>query len=148
MPNEALSITVSDRQRIVPVKLAVLQEFARRALKECLKLRVPKTKGLKTLGELSVVLVSDRRMTDVHRRFLNESGPTDVITFQHGEIVISVETARRQARTFRTSLEHELCLYIAHGLLHLGGYDDQTPSGSAEMKRLQEQLMAKVDRAP
>jgi probable rRNA maturation factor len=85
-------------------------------------------------------------MAQLHRRFLNEAGPTDVITFQHGEIVISAETARRQARAFRTSLEHELRLYIVHGLLHLRGYDDKAPAGAAEMKRLQEKLVAKVDR--
>lgn len=86
-------------------------------------------------------------MADLHQRFLNESGPTDVITFQHGEIVISAETARRQARAFRTSLEHELRLYVAHGLLHLRGFDDKTSAGAAEMKRLQEKLVAKVQPA-
>jgi probable rRNA maturation factor len=91
--------------------------------------------------------VSDRRIAELHRRFLNEPDPTDVITFQHGEIVISAETAQRQARAFRTSLEHELCLYIAHGLLHLRGYDDKTPAGAAEMKRLQESVVKKIDRA-
>jgi probable rRNA maturation factor len=101
---------------------------------------------LSQLEEVSVALVSDRRIAELHRRFLNERGPTDVITFQHGEIVISAETARRQARAFRTSFEHELCLYLAHGLLHLLGYDDKTPAGAAEMKRLQEKLVAKVDR--
>jgi probable rRNA maturation factor len=147
MSDEAASITVSNRQRMVAVELMALREFARRALPECLKLGGPKTNWLTALGEVSVVLVSDRRMSQLHGRFLNEAGPTDVITFQHGEIVISAETARRQARAFRTSLEHELCLYLAHGLLHLSGYDDQTRPGAAKMKRLQERLVAKVDRA-
>jgi probable rRNA maturation factor len=93
---------------------------------------------------VSVVLVSDRRMAELHRRFLNEAGPTDVITFQHGEIVISAETARRQARAFQTSLDHEIRLYIAHGLLHLCGYDDQTRAGAAQMQRLQEKLVASL----
>jgi probable rRNA maturation factor len=122
--------------------LPALQSFAEAALNEGLKLT--RTKGLKTLEEVSVVLVSDRRIAELHRRFLNEAGSTDVITFQHGEIVISAETARRQAGAFRTSLEHELCLYIVHGLLHLRGYDDKTAGGAAEMKRLQEKLVAKI----
>ena len=58
--------------------------------------------------------------------------------------MISAETAKRQARAFRTSLEHELRLYIMHGLLHLRGYDDKTPAGAAEMKRLQEELVASL----
>jgi len=102
---------------------------------------------LSGIDEVSVTLVSDRRIAQLHDRFLNQTGPTDVITFQHGEIVISAETAQRQARAFRTSLEHELRLYIAHGLLHLRGYDDKTPAGAAEMKRLQQRLVAEVDRA-
>jgi probable rRNA maturation factor len=138
------TVTVSDRQRVIPVKLPALQDFARRALPECLKLPGRKPDALPHLAEVSVIVISDRRMAELHRRFLKEPGPTDVITFQHGEVFVSTETARRQARAFRTSLEHELCLYIAHGLLHLRGYDDKTSAGAAEMKRLQEKLVAKI----
>jgi len=141
------TITVRTRQRAATVRLGALQIFAEGALRECLKLRTRKQGGLARLDEVSVTLVSDRRIADLHRRFLNERSPTDVITFQHGEIVISAETAKRQARAFRTSLEHELHLYIAHGLLHLRGYDDKTPAGAAEMKRLQERVVKKLDRA-
>ena len=145
--SRAVQIIVRNRQRKVQVNSRALQEFAGRALPACLKLPGRKTEVLSQLDEVSVALVSDRRMAELHQCFLNEAGPTDVITFQHGEIVIGAETAQRQARTFRTSLEHELHLYIAHGLLHLRGYDDKTPAGAAEMKRLQESVVEKVDRA-
>jgi probable rRNA maturation factor len=138
------TITISNRQRTVPIELTALRDFARRALWECLKLRRTKPTALITLEEVSVILVSDRRMAELHRRFLNEPGPTDVITFQHGEIFVSTETARRQARAFGTSLEHELRLYIAHGLLHLRGFDDRTAASAAEMQRLQEKLVASL----
>lgn len=141
------TVTVSNRQRMIQVKLPALQDFARRALPECLRLPGRKPDVLRHFAEISVIVISDRRMAELHRRFLNEPGPTDVITFQHGEIVISAETAQRQARAFRKSLEHELRFYIAHGLLHLRGYDDKTPAGAAEMKRLQESLVRKVDQA-
>jgi probable rRNA maturation factor len=140
----ATTVTVSNRQRATAVKLPALQDFARRALSECLKLPGRKPEALGQLAEVSVIVISDRRMAELHRRFLQEPGPTDVITFQHGEIFVSTETARRQARAFRTSLEHELHLYIAHGLLHLCGYDDKTPAGAAEMKHLQEKLVASL----
>ncbi len=81
-------------------------------------------------------------MAELHRRFLHLPGPTDVITFQHGEIFVSVETARNHARRFGNSLEHEIRLYIAHGLLHLHGFDDKDAAGAAEMERLQEKLVA------
>jgi probable rRNA maturation factor len=138
------TVTVSNRQRVIPVKLPALRDFARRALSECLKLPRRKPDALGQLAEVSVIVISDRRMAELHRHFLQEPGPTDVITFQHGEIFVSTETARRQARAFRTSLEHELRLYIAHGLLHLRGYDDKTSAGAAEMKRLQEKLVASL----
>ena len=132
---------------MVRVELRTLQDFADRALLACLDLPGRKGEVLSTLSDVSVVLISDRRMSELHKRFLAEAGPTDVITFQHGEMVLSVETARRQARAFRTSFEHELCLYIAHGLLHLRGFDDKTSAGAAEMKRVQEKLVAQVRRA-
>lgn len=136
------AINVSNRQRAVRVNLKPLREFATAALSACLNLRTRKTAGLRSFDEISVVLVSDNRIAELHRRFLNETGPTDVITFRHGEIFISTETAKRQARKFGSSLEHELRLYLVHGLLHLAGLDDKTAAGAAEMKRVQEKLVA------
>jgi probable rRNA maturation factor len=126
------------------VPLAALQEFARRALSECLKIPRKKLRGLASFAELSVILFSNRRMAELHRRFLHLSGPTDVITFQHGEIFVSAEIARSHARRFGNSLEGELRLYIAHGLLHLHGFDDKNPADAAEMERAQEKLLASV----
>ena len=134
-------IRVRNRQRRLAVKLPALQAFAESARSECLKLRPRKSAVLKGLAEVNVILVSDKRIARIHRQFMNERDPTDVITFQHGEIVISVETARRQARQYVTTVEHELRLYIVHGLLHLHGFDDKTTAGAAEMKREQERLV-------
>ena len=134
-------IRVLNRQRRIAVKLPALQTFAESALSECLKLQPRKSGVLKKLAEINVILVSDKRVAQIHRHFMNEPGPTDVITFQHGEIVISVETAKRQARQFETTLDHELRLYLVHGLLHLHGFDDKTAAGAAEMKRVQERLL-------
>jgi len=137
-------ITVHNRQRTVRVPLARLQEFAQRALKECLKTGRGKQSGLLGLAELNVILISNRRMVELHRRFFHLPGPTDVITFQHGEIFVSAEIARAHARRFGNSLGAELRLYIAHGLLHLHGFDDKKPAAAAEMERAQEKLVAVV----
>ena len=110
----------------------------------CLDLRNTKTTDLEMLREISVLIVSDRRMATLHRRFMNVSGSTDVITFQHGEIFISAEMAVRNARRFATALTHELRLYIVHGLLHLSGFDDQTEAAARKMRAMQEEVLAKV----
>ena len=136
-----MTITVLNRQRAVRMNIAALREFVASAVTQCLKLRAPQPGTLARLVSVEVILVSDRRMAQLHRRFLGAPGPTDVITFQHGEILISTETARRQARAFATSLEDELRLYVAHGLLHLHGYDDKMSEGAAVMKRAQEKLV-------
>ena len=80
-------------------------------------------------------------MSRLHRQFLGETGPTDVLTFQHGEMFISVEMAKRQARVFGNSLVRELQLYIVHGLLHLHGFDDRTPAEAHRMRRMQEKIL-------
>ena len=129
---------------MVRVDLAALGDFAKNALDACLDLRQRKSSRLADLGEVNVILVSDKSIAEIHKEFMNEPGPTDVITFQHGEIVISAQTAKRQARRFGSTLGHELRLYIVHGLLHLHGFDDKTAVGAAEMRRVQEKLVASL----
>ena len=83
-------------------------------------------------------------MAVLHRKFLGQAGSTDVLTFQHGEIFISAETARRHARAFGNSLMGELKLYIVHGLLHLHGFDDQTTGEARKMKTAQEKILRRA----
>lgn len=132
-------ISVFNRQRKIAVDLAALEDFARRALPLCAR---EEGSGLTSLPQVDVVLVSDRRISELHWRFMKISGPTDVITFQHGEIVISVETALRQADMHGTVLAGELRLYLVHGLLHLHGLDDKEPGRRRRMSVLQERLVA------
>ena len=135
------NIAVRNMQRGVCVQIAPLRHFAESALGICMQLR--KNSALTALGEISVLLISDRRMAALHRQFLQTDGATDVITFQHGEIFISAETARQNAARFgKATLHRELCLYIVHGLLHLDGFDDTTTAGAKEMKVTQERILA------
>jgi probable rRNA maturation factor len=140
----ALQICVRNFQRKVRVDVVDLEKFARKAIGLCLDLRKTKTTDLEMLRAISVLIVSDRRMATLHRRFMNVPGSTDVITFQHGEIFISAEMAVRNARRFATALIHELRLYIVHGLLHLSGFDDQTEAAARKMRAMQEKILAKV----
>ena len=133
-------ISVRNLQRKIPVNIGELETFAPGVVQRCLRLQKAKRTDLRKSGEIFVWLISDRRMAVLHRKFLGLSGPTDVLTFQHGEIFISVETARRNARAFKNSLMRELKLYIVHGLLHLHGFDDQRPSEARAMKAAQEKI--------
>jgi probable rRNA maturation factor len=138
-------ITVRNLQRAVPVSVGGLERFAAKAVRACLEARNQAPTDLTRLSEVFVWLVSDRQMTSLHRQFLNQTGPTDVLTFQHGEMFISVETARRHARVFGNSLARELRLYIVHGLLHLHGFDDHRRADAHKMERMQSRILTAVN---
>src|SRR5438477_12043799 len=89
---------------------------------------------------ITVLSVSYRRMAALNQEFCGLAGPTDVLTFRHGEIVISAETAARQAKIFRSTLAGEIQLYLLHGLLHLAGFDDIAPHQRKQMLQLQTKL--------
>ena len=137
-------IEVRNLQDKLEINVATLQRFAQKAAALCLQLPVKKQTELQTLGEVSVLIVSDRRMASLHRRFMNESGPTDVITFQHGEIFISADTAVSNAQRFGNSLVSELRLYIVHGLLHLHGFEDRDPAGASKMRAAEKKVLNKL----
>lgn len=138
------AISVRNRQRSVGVDIASLERFARKALDYSLRHKKRGATELMRLHAISVLLVSDRRMAELHRRFLGKRGPTDVLSFEHGEIVVSVETAVRNARRFRSSLGKELRLYIVHGLLHLHGFDDRTPADAQKMEATQKRILSRA----
>ena len=137
-------ISVRNLQRKISVNVAGLEKFAVDAVRNSLQLHRQQRTDLRKLNEIFIWLISDRRMALLHRKFLGQSAPTDVMTFQHGEIFISVDTARRHARAFDHSLLRELKLYIVHGLLHLHGFDDQTPVDARRMKTVQENILRGV----
>ncbi len=99
--------------------------------------------------ELGIAFVGTRAMADANQRYLQHSGSTDVITFDygststrlHGDLLISVPDAWKQALEFQTSGEAELLRYVIHGMLHLQGFDDQTPSARRQMKVRENQLV-------
>ena len=137
-------ISVRNLQRRTSVNIAELETFAADAVKRCLRLQKRKRTDLRKLSEIFVWLISDRRISRLHLQFLGESGPTDVLTFHAGEIFISVETARRNAREFGNSLMNEIKLNMVHGLLHLHGFDDRMPADLRRMKDTQEKILRRM----
>ena len=135
------SIEVRNLQRTVRISRRRLQRFAEIACTLVWKHKRPGAE-MASVAAISVLIVSDRRVAAVHEEFCGLAGPTDVLTFQHGEIVISAETAARQARMFHSNLMAEIQLYLLHGLLHLAGFDDVTAQQQKRMQRLQNKLLA------
>jgi probable rRNA maturation factor len=135
------SLELVNRQRKKRVDLAGLRTFAEMAIVKVAELVNPATLP----AEINVVFVSDARIAGIHRDFMSVDGPTDVITFRHGEIIIGVETAERHAKKFSTSFSHELRLYFVHGLLHLAGLDDLTDEGFEKMTAAQQQIVEEVE---
>lgn len=94
-------------------------------------------------AEVEIVLLNDKDIRTLNKDFLSHDYATDVISFLlddkgiTGEIYVSVDTARRQAQEFGVTLHNELQRYVAHGMLHLVGYDDNTESKRAWMHTLE-----------
>ncbi len=135
-----MTITLTNRQRKVPVKLGWLRRFAWLALSECREVCADDRFALKHLPEVEVTILSDRVIGQVHEEFMDIPGATDVITFEHGEIVMSAETARVYAAEHGHSVEEELALYTVHGLLHLNGFEDANPRDAARMHKVQDRI--------
>src|SRR5207237_7735248 len=135
------SIEVRNLQRIVRVSTRRLQRFADIACALVWKHKRPEAE-IASVAAISVLIASDRRMGALHKEFCGLAGPTDVLTFQHGEIVISAETAARQARIFDSNVTAEIQLFLLHGLLHLAGFGDVTAQQRRRMHRLQKKLFA------
>jgi probable rRNA maturation factor len=134
-------IEVRNVQRTIRVSTDRLQRFADTALALVWKHKQPRAE-ITSVPEITVLIVSDRRMAVLHKKFCGFAGPTDVLTFRHGEIVISAETAVRQTRMFHSNLVCEIQLYLLHGLLHLAGFDDAVPGARKRMHQLQKKLLA------
>jgi probable rRNA maturation factor len=137
------SLELLNRQRKRRLDLDEFRAFAESAVVKVAELGTP----ARLPEEIYVIFVSDARIAGIHRDFLSVNGPTDVITFLHGEIVISVETAERQAKQLSTSFRRELRIYFVHGLLHLAGFDDLTDKGFLYMADTQEQIVDQVERS-
>jgi len=94
--------------------------------------------------------VDDRKIRALNRRYLRHDYATDVITFDwsegkglwlEGEILISAQTAKRNAAQYTTNVKDEILLYMVHGVLHLLGYDDHSPSDVKKMRAKEDVLM-------
>lgn len=103
---------------------------------------------------LTVVIVNDREIARLHQQFMADPTPTDVLAFDlrdshnndwvEGEVVLSAETAERQAKVFDAAPAEELIRYAIHGTLHLAGYDDHTAAGRRQMRREEDRILGEL----
>jgi len=113
--------------------------------------------GLNSECELTLAFINDEEMAQLHEKWMDLPGTTDVMSFPMdelkpndpepgilGDIVISPLVARAQADKAGHPYEHEVKILAAHGLLHLLGYDHQEPEAEREMFALQEDLVKRA----
>jgi len=116
--------------------------------------------GLKG-AELSIMLTSDARIHALNRDFRHKDRPTDVLAFAMregelgdvrseilGDVIVSVETARRQASRARRDLLSEVTMLLAHGILHLLGWDHETAAKDRKMRAETARLVGLASEAP
>jgi len=139
-----MKIWIRNRQKHIPLDLRKIRRAAQRILTE---LEHPD-------GELSLLLVNDAQIQALNLRYLGRDKPTNVLAFPMregefstlhphllGDLVISVETARRQMKRFGLDEMKMVILLMIHGILHLVGYEHEgTRKGAQEMSIKQKEL--------
>ncbi len=148
-PGLHIEIQLATRDAVPPV---------RRWLKQHLQ-QVAVHAGV-NIGTLTVRIVDDQEMTALHEAFKHEATTTDVLTFDlrdepadphaplEGDLVLCMDEAHRQGAARGHATRVELLLYAVHGLLHLLGYDDQTPTQFRAMHQHEDQLLHAIGLAP
>ena len=146
-----MSVVIVNRQCTKKVNVRRLRQMLTAALKEL---------GV-TQAELEINLVAAAEMTRINETFLRHAGSTDVITFDyreprgrkpeaadnlHGELLVCVDEAVRQARKFKTTWQSEVLRYIVHGILHLLGHEDLKAVSRRRMKRAEDRLVRSLSR--
>lgn len=112
--------------------------------------------GLNLECDLDVLLVDETEMTDLHVKWMDEPGPTDVLTFPMdelrpnspeagmlGDIVLCPQVAIRQAESANHTFTHEISILAVHGLLHIVGYDHDNKEDEKAMFDLQESIVSR-----
>jgi probable rRNA maturation factor len=143
----SLEVIIGNNQEATEIPenwLTALESVAHEAARLALENAAEDDSPLSHLATLEVAIVDDATSAQVHLDFMDIDGPTDVITFHHGEIVIGAEVAERQAAEYDEPLAREILRYMVHGLLHLAGHEDAEPGARAMMETAQETIVARL----
>jgi probable rRNA maturation factor len=103
----------------------------------------------KTPGDLNFILTTDKILKTINGEFLKHYYNTDVISFKYGEenlitgeIYISIETVKRNAKNYKVSYTDELQRVLVHGVLHLCGYNDESKEEKMKIRKLEDYWLA------
>jgi len=103
------------------------------------------------IENLNFLIVDDKRMIHFNKTYLNHNYPTDIITFNtsenkkiSGDIIISLERVEENAKEYKVELEEELWRVMAHGLLHLLGYNDKRKEEKEKMRKKENYYLNKI----
>ena len=149
-----MKVLISDLQKKQEVDISGLRQTALKILQKL---------GCQELCELSIVLVDDQEIRRLNREYRGMDQSTDVLSFAQqeqsdfepirlpsedesfplilGDVILSVETTRKQAEERNTPFEKELSLLLTHGILHLLGYDHHTDHDARKMKYLEQEIV-------
>jgi probable rRNA maturation factor len=137
-----IRIDIANRQTTLPIDRPLLRRAVRTVLKG---------EGIAD-AEISLAIVDDPTIRELHRRYLGHDEPTDVISFVlersegrlEGEVIVSADTARTAAPRYRWTPAEELLLYVIHGTLHLAGYRDDTRRARTAMRAREQSCLAEI----
>ena len=98
-------------------------------------------------ASIEVVFLDDRAMRVLNKRYKGRDRTTDVLSFDLGrtvEVIISLDKARENSKAFGSNFVDEVVLYLIHGILHLSGYDDESPGERLRMSRKELALLEEI----
>ena len=141
-----MAIEIISKQRVIKIDRRSVRRLVKKILQD----------HLHSDSDLSIVFADDAFVRELNLAYRKVDRPTDVLAFAMrnvvapgeraelggpesvlGDVVISVDRARVQARRFRRTVEHELLKLVAHGVLHLLGFDHERAEGRREMRKLE-----------
>ena len=129
-----MKITIKNLQNKLPLGQTKIKNLIRRILKG---------ENITASGWINICFVDNALIKKFNSKFLKSRSSTDVLAFNLGnkrkimlaDIMISTDQAILQARSFKTTPGYELLLYVAHGLLHILGFDDHSPEQTKLMRK-------------
>ena len=146
-----MNVEVLDQQKNIRIDAKQIKKITTKFLKH---LKQPKD------CILNLIFVSPYRIKQLNKKYFKKNRVTDVIAIEPGkfdreifssylgDITICPQKAKENSKRFNTSLKNEVSLYIAHGILHLLGYDDLKEKDRKKMERKQQELMGTFCKVP